>query len=85
MLCVIDICSRYARIVPLKDKDGVTSNAFQKILDDSGNKSAKTWVDKCSEFYNRSIKSWMGKNDINMYSTHNEGKSVGKCCCWKIY
>ena len=82
---VIDIYSRYAGIVPLKDEDGVTTNAFQNILDESDNKSAKTWVDKCSEFYNRSIKSWIEKNDIKMYSTHNEGKSFGKCCCWKIY
>ena len=34
------------------------------------------WVDKGSEFYNRSMKSWLGKNDIEKYSTHNEGKSV---------
>ena len=29
-----------------------------------------------SECYNRSVKSWLEKNDIEMYSTHNEGKSV---------
>ena len=29
-----------------------------------------------SEFYNRSMKSWPEKNDIEMFSTHNEGKSV---------
>ena len=34
------------------------------------------WIDKGSEFYNRSMKSWQEKNDIEMYSTHNEGKSV---------
>ena len=34
------------------------------------------WVDKGSEFYNRSVKSWLVKNAIEMYSTHNEGKSV---------
>ena len=33
-------------------------------------------VDKGSEFYNRSIKSWLEKNAIEMYATHNEGKSV---------
>ena len=36
LLCVIDIFSKYASIVPLKDKKGATIvNAFQKILDDS--------------------------------------------------
>ena len=34
------------------------------------------WVDKGSEFYNESMKSWLEKNDIEMYSTLNEGKSV---------
>ena len=34
------------------------------------------WVDKGSEFYNRSIRLWSEKNDIEMYSTHKEGKSV---------
>ena len=33
-------------------------------------------VDKGSEFYNRSIKSWLEKSVIEMCSTHNEGKSV---------
>ena len=34
------------------------------------------WVDKGSEFYNRSMKSWLEKNDIEMYSMHNQGNSV---------
>ena len=33
-------------------------------------------MDKGSEFYNRSMKSWFQDNDIEMYSTHNKGKSV---------
>ena len=49
---------------------------FQKILDESGRKPNKIWVDKGSEFYNRSRKSWLQDNDTEMYSTHNEGKSV---------
>ena len=31
---------------------------------------------KGSEFHNRSVKSWLQDNGIEMYSTHNEGKSV---------
>ena len=34
------------------------------------------WVDKGSEFYKRSIKSILLNNDLEMYSTHNEGKSA---------
>ena len=58
LLCVADIFSKYAWIVPLKDKKGVSIvNTFQKLLDDSKRKPNKTWVDKRSEFYNRSVKS----------------------------
>ena len=49
---------------------------FSKLLDESNYKPNKIWVDKGSEFYNRSMKSWLEKNDIEMYSTYNEGKSV---------
>ena len=77
ILCVIDIYSKYAWVIPLKDKKGITiTNAFQKMLDKSNRKPNKIWVDKGSEFYNRTIKSWLETNDIEMYSIHNEGKSV---------
>ena len=57
LLCVIDIFSKYAWVVPLKDKKGVSIvDAFQKILDKSGRKPNKIWVDKGSEFYNNSFK-----------------------------
>ena len=52
LLCVIDIFSKYAWVVPLKDKKGVSIvDAFQKILDDSNRKPNKIWVHKGSEFY----------------------------------
>ena len=51
-------------------------NAFQKILDYSKRKPHKIWVDKGGEFYNRSMKFWLQDNTIEIYSTHNEGKSV---------
>ena len=76
-LYVMDICSQYTWIVSLKNKKDVTIvNDFQKNLDDSKRKLDKIWVDKGSEFYNRSVKSWLEKNDVEIYSTHNEGKSV---------
>ena len=49
---------------------------FKNILDDSKRKPNKIWVDKGSEFYNRSMKSWLGKNEIKINSIHKEGKSV---------
>ena len=60
-----------------KDKKGIMiTNAFQKILDQSNRKPNKIWVDQGSEFYNRSMKSQLEKKGIEMYSTHNEEKSV---------
>ena len=59
LLCVIDIYSKGAWVVPLKDKKGVSiANAFQIIFKKSNRKSNKIWVDKVSELYNRSMKSW---------------------------
>ena len=77
LLCVIDIFSKYAWVIPLKDKKGISIvNAFQIILKESNRKPNKIWVDKGSEFYNNSFKKWLQDNDIIMYSTNNEGKSV---------
>ena len=42
----------------------------------SNRKPSKIRVDKGSEFYNAFFKKWLRDNDIVMYSTHNEGKSV---------
>ena len=49
---------------------------IQKILKEYYRKPNKIWVDKGSEFYNTFIKKWLKNNDIEMYSIHNEGKSV---------
>ena len=77
LLCVIDIFSKYAWVVPLKDKKGISIvTAFQIILKQSNRKPNKIWVGKGSEFYNAFFKKWLQDNDIVMYSTNNEGKSV---------
>ena len=68
LLCVIDIYSKYAWVIPLKDKKGITiTHAFQKTLKESIRKPNKIWVDKGSDFYNRSVKSWLEENAIEMY------------------
>ena len=77
LLCLIDLFSKYAWVIPLKDKKGVSIvNAFQKILDNSNRKRNKIWIDQGSEFYNNSSKDFLKINNIEMYSTYNEGKSV---------
>ena len=76
-LCAIDIYSKYAWVVPLRGKNGVTiTNTFQKILDESGCKPNKIWVDKGSEFDNRFMKSWFEDKGIEVYSANNEWKPI---------
>ena len=87
LLCAIDLFSKYAFAVPLKDKKGISIvNAFSKIIKQSNRRASgtsaqhvkpnKIWVDQGGEFYNRVFKKWLSDNDIIMYSTFNEGKSV---------
>ena len=77
LLCAIDLFSKYAFVVPLKDKKGISNvNAFDKIIKRSKRKPNKIWVDQGSEFYNNSFKKWLSGNNIIMCSTYNEGKSV---------
>ena len=49
---------------------------FKKLLKKSNCKPNKIWLDKGSEFFNRSMNSWLEKNYTELYSTHNEGKSI---------
>ena len=77
LLCAIDLFSKYAFAVSLKDKKGISiTNAFNKIIKQSNRKPNKIWVDQEGEFYNHVFKKWLSDNDLIMYSTFNEGKSV---------
>ena len=77
LLCAIDLYSKYAFVIPLKDKKGISIvNAFNKITKQSNRKPNKIWVDQGGEFYNHVFKKWLSDNDIIVYSTYNEGESV---------
>ena len=74
---VIDLYSKYAFVIPLKDKKGISIlNAFDKIIKQYNRKPNKIWVDQGGEFYNNIFKKWLSDNDIIMYSMYNECKSV---------
>ena len=76
LLYAIDLFSKYAFVVPLKDRKGISIvNAFNKIIKQSNRKPNKIWLDQGGEFYNLVLKKWLSDNDIIMYSTYNEGKS----------
>ena len=76
LLCAIDLFSKYAWVIPLKDKKGTSIvNAFQKMISKE-RKPNKIWVDQGIEFHKQSFKDFLKINNIEMYSTFIEGKSV---------
>ena len=76
LLCAIGLFSKYAWIVPIKDKKGTSIvNVFTKIIS-KGRKPNKILLDQGSEFYDNSLKDFLKKSNIEMYSTYNKGKSV---------
>ena len=67
---------KYAWVIPINDKKGTSIvNAFKKIISE-GIKPNKICVDQGSEFYNNSFKDFWKINNIEMYSTCNEVKSI---------
>ena len=73
LLCAIDLLSKDAWVVPLKEKRGITIvKAFQNILDSSNRKPNKIWVDHGGEFYNYLFKRFLKNNNIEIYSNFNE-------------
>ena len=53
LLCAIDLLSKYAWVIPLKDKKGTSIvNVFKNFLSDSNRKPNKIWVNQDSQFYN---------------------------------
>ena len=77
LLCATGFFIKYAWVVPLKVKKGIMiTNTFQNKLDESIRKPNKIQEDKGSEFYYRSMKSWLQDNDIDKYSIYSEEKSV---------
>ena len=65
LLCAIDLFSKYAWLVPIKDKKGISIvNAFEKIS--KGRKPNKTWVDQSSDFFNNSFKDLLKMNNRNV-------------------
>ena len=75
--CVIDVCTKYVWVKPLKDKRSKTIlHGFIEIINISKRKPNKIWVDQREGFYNSPMQKFIDDNDILMYSTHNEGKPV---------
>ena len=74
---MIDVFTKYACVKPLKDKKGkIVLNAFIEKINESYRKSNKSWVDQQTDFYNKLMSEWLDNNNILMYSTNNEVRSV---------
>ena len=74
-MCAIDLLSKHAWVAPLKGKRGISIvNVFKKII--WKRKPNKIYIDQCGEFYNKFFKRFLKKNNIEIYSTYNKGKSI---------
>ena len=70
LLTCIDIFSKFAWVIPLKDKRGITiKNALEKIF--KQRKSKFLWTDRGTEFYNKQVQDLLNENNIKLYSTNN--------------
>ena len=76
LLCAIDLFSKYAWVVPTKDGKGTSIVNVLKRIISRERKANKIWVDQGSEFYNNTFKDFLKTDNIENYSTYNEGKSV---------
>ena len=77
LLCVIDAFTKHAWINSLKDKKAkAVLHVFIEIVSEPNCKPNKWLVDQGRKFYDSFVQKWLDDNDIWIYSTHNEGKSV---------
>lgn len=74
ILTVIDVFSKFAYAVPIKNKQGETiTEAFTKIFKER--KPTKLQVDQGTEFYNKTFKELLKKHSVKMYSVFSEVKA----------
>ena len=86
MLCVIKVFTKYESVKALEDKKIKTIlTGYIKIGNESKGKPNKLCVYQEKEFYNSPMQKWLDDNDILMYSTHNEGKSVAAARFIKVF
>ena len=76
LLTVIDTFTKYAWAIPLKNKSDLSMTNGFKILLSEHRKPKKLWVDRGSEFYNKTIKSLLKEFETKLYSTYSDLKAV---------
>ena len=83
IITVIDISTKHAWVIPLKNKSGLSrTNGFKIVLSEhpqdgsESRKPEKLWVDRGSEFYNKTFKSLLKEYETKLYSTYSDLKAV---------
>ena len=76
LLCAINLFSKYAWVIPIKDKKGTSIVNDLKKITPEGRKPNKIWVYHGSEFYNKSFTDFMKMSNIEMYSTFNKKQNL---------
>ena len=77
LVYLIYVCTKYARVKPLKDKKGKTVlHGLTVIVSESKHNPNKLWVNQGRESYDSPMQKWLDNNDISMYLTYNEGKTA---------
>jgi len=75
LLNIVDVLSKFAWSIPLKNKTGKTIvNELNKLFKE-GRKPVKFWCDQGSEFYNKDVMKLFEENDIMIYSSYGKSKS----------
>jgi hypothetical protein len=75
LITCIDVFSKFAWVVPIKNKTAdAVLNGFKKILQ-GGRRPLKIQTDKGKEFLNSSFKNFLVKEDIHLYSLDSELKA----------
>ena len=75
ILVLVDVFSKYAWAKPLKRKEGIeVARALEEVFTQRTPK--KLWTDRGTEFYNVNVKNVLKRHNVELYSTHNEPKSV---------
>ena len=72
LLTCIDVLSRYAWVVPLKDKTGKTLKDAFHVIFKSGRRPIRLQTDKGTEFTNRVFQKFLKEHDVHFYTTYNE-------------
>ena len=75
LLTVVDVLSKYAWVVPMKNKTGAEQKrAFESILKE-GRKPLRLQTDKGSEFYNKSFQDYLAQQKITHFNTQSDTKA----------